>query len=222
MRSEPMDVLRAASSSPNVRQIMNTQNYVDEFNQAQRFSVASQMKPTELNLQPSAFLQQLGEAELVALVDQAYLQPKFGEGFKKVLLEHNQFRRPEDRENQCVPVHAMAWAGLSAQNQKRCVLTLGFVIVDGRTFYAVSTDDLLARAESVGGPSVQLHAWLTFDSGEVLDYTLAPSLSPENCPSLPRCDELIFGYPWESHGIEYHPVATGAYWGIALKIMCIE
>jgi len=198
---------------------MTSQAYLTEFLEAQRFSVKSGLNPTQLQVPKPVLFRDAAESDVRQMMDTAYSCPEFGEGVKNTLKNSRFFKEAFSRVRQCVPVHLLAWVGLPDNLQRRSVLTIGFVEINGVVHYPVTQADLRLRAITKQGDLVQLHAWLTFDSGEIVDNSLAASMNAVKHSAFTRADEIIYGHPWNGRGIDYHPVATGAYWGELLGVL---
>ncbi|QQE10117.1 hypothetical protein JD969_11390 [Planctomycetota bacterium] len=100
------------------------------------------------------------------------------------------------------------------ENFYRHTLTIGNVSVDNKPYYATTIDSIENEIEEGFVPSKDAiaHAWLTLDSGLVVDLTILASLA-FNVKKIQDCigiENAILVYdPEEKGSIVHHPMFTG-------------
>lgn len=82
----------------------------------------------------------------------------------------------DDMANQCLSLHVRLKPIISEYFNCPVYLTIGYVEFDGDDMYKQNEDSLRMMIENgISGKSVDLHAWLTLPSMEILDFSLATS-----------------------------------------------
>lgn len=111
---------------------------------------------------------------------------------------------------ECLGVHKYLQPHIADYLRTKPILTIGYVRIGNEPIFHFSDDDLKTWArEGVGDMSaVDLHAWLTLPSYEILDYTLGASLY-----RVTRDKRLLGGMTAMHHsmlrGMTYHPMILG-------------
>lgn len=100
------------------------------------------------------------------------------------------------------------------KNRFRHTLTIGNVLVDGKPYYETTPDSLRAEIHKgyVANKPAIAHAWLTLDSGQIVDLTILASLAhavrrEEDCIGL--ANAILVSLPDENSSIRHLPMLTG-------------
>lgn len=112
---------------------------------------------------------------------------------------------------QCLAVHKRLMEPISNQLGVTPVFTIGYFRLENDPMFEFSEETLKKWARE-GVPdftSVELHAWLTLPSFEILDYTLGASIYALNKDD--RLRDVMAALHYSSLvGMSYHPMVLGA------------
>lgn len=89
-------------------------------------------------------------------------------------------------------------------------VTIGTVLVDSKPYFTTTEQSLEAELRTGFEPNVaaNAHAWLTLDSGQVIDATLLPSIAYHQHRREIEIDEAVYLSNGDG-AIEYIPMLTG-------------
>lgn len=126
---------------------------------------------------------------------------------------------------QCLSIHFRLQRPLEEFFEVPIIFTIGYVYTPPTYLFRQTEDELLKQLQDgMNGPQVNLHAWLTLPSMEIIDLSLATSIAV-----IHRNEEGLGGVVAShadelEHGLRYHPMLLGADYlekiG-ALEIFCI-
>ncbi len=186
--------------------------YVETLREAARFSRHSGIKFGEFVLNPKSTLNRITDVQLIGALSSVFIDESYG-------LQHidyfNAFRDPKDRVKKCIPAHAWGMAGIKKLLGVNVYFTLGSVqhIRTGDPFYPISQKTLTNMLrEKRPHPEVDLHAWLTLETSEIIDFTLSSTLVAKGKPYALDLPEVIKGDGDNAYGFCYTPVAVGRDW----------
>ena len=130
--------------------------------------------------------------------------------FQQVASEYLCQHHAEDISQQCFAVTLMLKSPLEHALGVPLAYTLGFVEYNGRNVFYSDTRNLKAMLkEGVPSPSLNLHAWLTLPSLEVIDTTFGTTYGVVN--QVPEAvGRMCFIHPDDmTAGMQYHPQLVG-------------
>lgn len=111
---------------------------------------------------------------------------------------------------QCLLVHFLLQKPLSELVGATCVLTIGYIEDNNRLRFYQSEDDLFKMMkEGVKSSSLNIHAWLTLPSMEIIDVSFLTSYAVIN-NITEGLGAVIAQHPDNmSDGLKYHPMLIG-------------
>jgi hypothetical protein len=119
--------------------------------------------------------------------------------------------QPEMFAGQCLNVNMFMQECIEKELGLKSYFTLGYVRAGDKTLFEFTERDLKAWLQS-GIPDflkINMHAWLTFESSESLDITLATSFALAN-NNPDGIGGIIHGNPKDLYnGLSFHPVILG-------------
>jgi len=116
-----------------------------------------------------------------------------------------------DVATHCLPVHLDVMS-LFHEHNIPCVFTLGYVFHEGKKRHFMTESELKTICErGVDGTTVNIHAWLTLPSMEVIDLTYWTTFSYATNNSE-RLGELVIQSDDEELEVVYHPLLIGEDW----------
>ncbi|MBN6739131.1 hypothetical protein JKG47_00950 [Acidithiobacillus sp. MC6.1] len=117
---------------------------------------------------------------------------------------------------QCVPVHTAAIKKVAAIVGTEPVLTFGCVTSEtGDKLFSLTEDEIQRWLKNgVENPfSLELHAWLTLSSMEIIDFTILPTITDVQRMKNPAIKQIGFGVVAKHAdaliGMTYKPIAIG-------------
>lgn len=112
---------------------------------------------------------------------------------------------------QCLSINIKLYETLMNSLKTRVFYTIGFIAIDEDEYFK-QTDASLKQMlkDGVKGPTVNLHAWLTLPSMEILDFSFPTSYG--KLIGLPQMfGQVITGHADElTGGLKYYPMIVGA------------
>ena len=111
---------------------------------------------------------------------------------------------------QCFSIHYRLKAPLEKFFQQKMIYTVGYVSIDHETMFYQSESDLQYLLDNgMSSPKINLHAWLSLPSCEIIDVSLPTSIAVikgltegKGGVIASHADELI-------NGARYHPMLLG-------------
>ena len=140
-----------------------------------------------------------------------YITREFLEEFPHFIHKNTQIRAPSDLSAQCLSVNLMLRDIISARLKCPVYYTLGWI--DDRTekgLFRFGEEFIKAAlaGEITTAGEINIHAWLTLPSMEIIDPTIATTIALEN-----KIDDgigRIFAAPADStEGFSFHPMLIG-------------
>lgn len=111
-------------------------------------------------------------------IDEDFLSNGINEVFEKTFTRLT----PNDISEQCVPIHFNVLPAIEKHFKCKAYLTIGSVKDHKNTYFDMS-DDYISRTLSSGITSrFKFHCWITLDSMEIIDATLATTIGVHNGP----------------------------------------
>jgi len=139
-----------------------------------------------------------------------YISPRLTSGVLHSLKREFLGRATSEYIFKCFNVHNFIYNALYDEFRTPCYLTLGWVEYNGKPFFRHSRDDL-RNWVAYGVPdrdNVNLHAWITFPSGEMLDATIASVIALNEGDN--GADGDVYWFESEACGpFLYHPTIIG-------------
>jgi hypothetical protein len=119
---------------------------------------------------------------------------------------------PEVIAGNCLNVNRLLYKCIEEDLNLQNYFTLGYIKIEGKTSFEFTEEDL-SKWIKYGIPNfcqINMHAWLTFESLEILDTTLPTSFALSN--NMPNeAGGIIHGYPKDLYGdLSFHPVILGS------------
>ena len=170
-----------------------TRNYEQRFDQALKRSKAWGLAPSGFRRSQERF------------VSEQNLQI-----FQQVAAAHISHFHAEDVSQQCFAVTAMLKAPLERALGVPLAFTLGYVEYNGRNVFYSDTRELKAMLhKGMSSPALNLHAWLTLPSHEVIDMTFGTTYGVvTQTPSV--IGRMCFLHPDDmTADMQYHPQVIG-------------
>ena len=116
-----------------------------------------------------------------------------------------------DIATQCIPVH-LEIMSIFHEHNIPCIFTLGYVFHNGKNRHFMEESKLKEISVSgVNGTTVNIHAWLTLPSMEVIDLTYLTTFSYAT-NRVDRLGELVIQHGDDISEITYHPLLVGEDW----------
>jgi hypothetical protein len=198
---------------------MDTKQYISEFLKAEAWSIKERLGPTQLSFQPKRYFDPSAPVSM-SLLENSLKHGNIGEAATVMFEKLGFLSDAKNRRGQCCAAHVYAKLFLDIKFNTKTCFTVGYVETGQDTHWPTSHTDLRKRASSTkASDKVTLHAWLTFDSGEILDFTFSTvTLAGCKIGNL-TANDVVCGYPWETHGLNYRPVATGSQLVRYLKVI---
>lgn len=168
-------------------------NYEQRFDQALK-------RTKDWNLAPSVFCSS----------KERFDTPHNLQVFQKVVSKHLSHFQAEDVSQQCFAVTAALKAPLEQALGIPLTFTLGYVEYEGRKVFYSDTRDLKTMLrKGMSSPAVNLHAWLTLPSHEVIDMTFGTTYGVVT--KTPSCiGRMCFLHPDKmTDDMQYHPQLIG-------------
>lgn len=130
--------------------------------------------------------------------------------FQQVTAAHLSHYRAQDVSQQCFAITAMLKTPLEEALGVPLAFTLGYVEYNGRNVFYSGTSELKTMLkEGIRSPALNLHAWLTLPSHEVIDMTFGTTYGVVNeMPSV--IGRMCFLHPDDmTADMQYHPQLIG-------------
>lgn len=130
--------------------------------------------------------------------------------FQQVAASHLSHYQAEDVSQQCFAVTGMLKAPLEKALGVPLAFTLGYVEYDGRNVFHTINRELKAMLKKgLPSPALNLHAWLTLPSHEIIDMTFGTTYGVVNqVPSV--IGRMCFLHPDDMPSdMQYHPQLVG-------------
>jgi hypothetical protein len=177
---------------------MNNEQYKEEF------------------LEANERAKRLGYArEVISIVEQESMLT--GDNLKSIfgsIEEIMTSKNPKDVAGNCLPVNMLLHKYMEEELNIKSYFTLGYIKKDNETVFKFSEQDLKNWIEhGIPDPlNINMHAWLTFQSLEILDITLATSIAL-SCDNLDFLGVVLHGFPEDvckaTLNTSFHPVFIG-------------
>lgn len=173
--------------------------------------------PNPITFSTGTYLSNIDRSLLLNALCDVFENPAYGLVDKSSLKQYNFFKQQADRQFQCMPVHAYGLEGIAQLLKTTPFFTIGYArhIITGNLHYETSEEELTHLLVTKSpSPQLHLHSWLTLHTGEIIDFTLSPSLNAEKQPQpyAKNLPEVITGPGDAANGFEYVPVAAGRDW----------
>lgn len=127
-----------------------------------------------------------------------------------IVNEHFADRYVSDIALQCLSINLQLRDILSDYFGKEVYYTIGDIGLENRRMYEQTEDSLLSMLENgAPGPSINLHAWITLPSMEIIDITFPTSYGQVN-DIKEMIGATVALHPSElTGGMSYHPMIIG-------------
>jgi len=143
--------------------------------------------------------------------EETYLDKPQYQHFDQVLLNCIPESMHERMAHQCFDIHNIASEPLSEFFDSNVLFTLGYVNINGNRKYYNTEDDLknLLNRTVVNSATLDLHAWITLPSMEIIDATIGSTAAKEEKNG--SVHKFIFnGHPNNfKDDFSYHPMLVG-------------
>ena len=138
------------------------------------------------------------------------LTPDLMSGFAQAFQKHIGEPSVEDVVAQCLSFHFALLEPMSKIIGMPCQFTIGYVETVDRLMFHQTEDDLLNILNNgVSEPSLNIHAWLTLPTMEIIDLSLPTSYAVLN-NHKDGIGGVIAKHPDElTGGMKYHPMLVG-------------
>ncbi|MDO6761910.1 hypothetical protein [Agarivorans sp. 1_MG-2023] len=138
------------------------------------------------------------------------LTPELMGGFAKAFQEHIGEPDVEDVVAQCLSFHFRLLEPMSNIVGMPCQFTIGYVETNERLMFHQTEESLLNILENgIKGSTLNIHAWLTLPTMEIIDLSLPTSYAVIN-NHKEGIGGVIAQHPDElTGGMKYHPMLIG-------------
>ncbi|EMK3363201.1 hypothetical protein V8061_001035 [Vibrio parahaemolyticus] len=146
----------------------------------------------------------------VTYQDARLLTPELMSGFAQAFQKHIGQPSIEEVVAQCLSFHFKLKEPMSELVGVPCQFTIGYVETRERLMFHQTEDDLLNILNTgISGPSLNIHAWLTLPTMEIIDLSLPTSYAVVN-NIKDGIGRVIAQHPDELvDGMKYHPMLIG-------------
>lgn len=130
--------------------------------------------------------------------------------YEKVVSDHISHCQAEEVSQQCFAITLALKAPLEQALGVPLLVTLGYVELDGNNVFYTDTQELkMMINKGMPSPALNLHAWLTLPSLEVIDITFGTTYGVvRNAPEF--IGRMCFMHPDDmTPGMQYHPQLIG-------------
>ncbi len=118
---------------------------------------------------------------------------------------------PNDLMAKCFSIHYKILKPIELALNVKPIYTIGYLESNGKYIYKKSEDELLAimKQDYKYGGELNMHAWITLPSMEIIDYTLATTIAfVKNMDS--SIGQIYCGYAdGINEKLKYHPMLVG-------------
>lgn len=142
--------------------------------------------------------------------DTRYLNQSFHANFLDFILDTFGILEPKDLSGRCIPIHSKLQNALNDKLGILSYFTIGYLTLDGKDIYHQTEDSLkLFLSNGIDLSSVELHAWLTLPSLEIIDMTFPTSYAVINNKNELLGQIIAKHYSELKGGMSYHPMIIG-------------
>lgn len=146
----------------------------------------------------------------VSYQDGRLLTPELMSGFTQAFQKNIGEPSVEDVVAQCLSFHFRLLEPMSKIVGMPCQFTIGYVETSERLMFHQTEDDLLNILNNgINEPTLNIHAWLTLPTMEIIDLSLPTSYAVIN-NHKDGIGGVIAQHPDElTDGMKYHPMLVG-------------
>lgn len=146
----------------------------------------------------------------ILYTDKTILTPEFMNVFRTLFTEHIGYPSVSEIVGQCLLLHFVLQKPLSEAVGSTCALTIGHIEDNERfRFHQTESDLFNIMTEGIKGSSLNVHAWLTLPSMEIIDVSFLTSYAVVNQLN-DGIGAVIARHPDQlENGLKYHPMIIG-------------
>jgi hypothetical protein len=116
----------------------------------------------------------------------------------------------EELVGQCLSIHYRLLGALDQVFGGKCYFTIGYVETKRKMFYQSESDLKELMETGISNPSLNIHAWITLPTMEIIDVSLPTTYAVVN-DEKEGIGSIIASHADElKNGLSYHPMIIGA------------